>query len=984
MATMVSMPLLHPADLAVARSMPSIHVAPHGAVINFYTASGTQSVRGTGQAGIGLFFEKEEYDGSMFPVVRNVTERGSAWREGSIKSGEILMNVDGRPCRDVKLDAVKDMLMGFIGTTVELVVLSRATEETRSIKLSRAPVEYWALYDANMELKASHDALRDKNKENEALVHKHVTLTEKLQTSIKGLEGTVNTARTELVSEREKCRTLASQVDSLSVEKKGVENSMDTLLKKLSEITQHFKSAESLAREMTERARLAEASCNNEESLRKLSENRESEVLSQIIAEIQGRRDLEQVCTEQQDRIAELEGSVQRLINVEAENKRLHEQIKNLQSDVTASNGNFRAASENASQLERGLEDESEQVAATKTELAALLSAATLTEEQLERAENRAKKTAAENESVLKRELELVAEIEQTAAELATAEANLKKRELEIKLLKDQVLEKQNRAEAADAASEQSKKEKYEVENALTLLQREKKSVENAMAAAATEAQIAAKGMDDVLARAQDKAQKLQGELKNAIAGLTEENSGLQGQVHAAAEESRTAAFALEVAEKKVLAALAEQERLGKLLKEATDSIGQLQTDQLAAQEKCLKVGAENEAYESRVKQLESDLAERLQELETQRSGFVQASAEGKAALLARGKLETAMVDLEKQLSASQAKVKDLSVESKQWEMTAGEFEKKLAAREYAFKENVTLNTKLRQLEHELAGMSQDHKKLLDADAEHVSLLDETVKKYEALTGKFTSELAKAKADHSNEVRELRDMYDAVSDERDQILAELERFFAMPNPVGVGMSLLETKTTHPDGRIEVKFTVGGMQAGLSADLSGIIQKDDELLQVNEFLAEDMSLPEMQNHVSGNRGTQVCFRFRREVPEGPKKGESFEYRIVLKRGAWGPEHCVMTPEDLDMVDKQAWPVPGSLTNEDVDMEKITGGVDCSLKYHAKDDVLNKGKGRAASLASQGNGDRDSPTREVSVLSLRMVNRMGTSGKKLLSG
>ena len=65
MATMVSMPLLHPADLAVARSMPSIHVAPHGAVINFYTASGTQSVRGTGQAGIGLFFEKEEYDGSI-------------------------------------------------------------------------------------------------------------------------------------------------------------------------------------------------------------------------------------------------------------------------------------------------------------------------------------------------------------------------------------------------------------------------------------------------------------------------------------------------------------------------------------------------------------------------------------------------------------------------------------------------------------------------------------------------------------------------------------------------------------------------------------------------------------------------------------------------------------------------------------------------------------------------------------------------------
>jgi len=28
----------------------------------------------------------------------------------------------------------------------------------------------------------------------------------------------------------------------------------------------------------------------------------------------------------------------------------------------------------------------------------------------------------------------------------------------------------------------------------------------------------------------------------------------------------------------------------------------------------------------------------------------------------------------------------------------------------------------------------------------------------------------------------------------------------------------------------------------------------------------------------------------------------EYTIVLKRGAWGPEHAVVSPEDRDMIDK----------------------------------------------------------------------------------
>ena len=56
--------------------------------------------------------------------------------------------------------------------------------------------------------------------------------------------------RAELTKQKDMCRTLKTQNDTLSMEKKSLENSMDTQLKKTSEITLHLKSAEALAREM--------------------------------------------------------------------------------------------------------------------------------------------------------------------------------------------------------------------------------------------------------------------------------------------------------------------------------------------------------------------------------------------------------------------------------------------------------------------------------------------------------------------------------------------------------------------------------------------------------------------------------------------------------------------------------------------------------------------------------------------------------------
>jgi len=61
-------------------------------------------------SGVGLFFERTLYNGSLFPVVKEITEKGSAYREGSIKTGAVLLAVDGRSCRDITLNDLKSLV----------------------------------------------------------------------------------------------------------------------------------------------------------------------------------------------------------------------------------------------------------------------------------------------------------------------------------------------------------------------------------------------------------------------------------------------------------------------------------------------------------------------------------------------------------------------------------------------------------------------------------------------------------------------------------------------------------------------------------------------------------------------------------------------------------------------------------------------------------------------------------------------------------
>ena len=54
--------------------------------------------------------------------------------------------------------------------------------------------------------------------------------------------------------------------------------------------------------------------------------------------------------------------------------------------------------------------------------------------------------------------------------------------------------------------------------------------------------------------------------------------------------------------------------------------------------------------------------------------------------------------------------------------------------------------------------------------------------------------------------------------------AELNRYYGLPNPVGVGMNIEETVTRLPTGGTSQIKYVKSILPGLSADLSGVVRR----------------------------------------------------------------------------------------------------------------------------------------------------------------
>jgi hypothetical protein len=93
----------------------------------------------------------------------------------------------------------------------------------------------------------------------------------------------------------------------------------------------------------------------------------------------------------------------------------------------------------------------------------------------------------------------------------------------------------------------------------------------------------------------------------------------------------------------------------------------------------------------------------------------------------------------------------------------------------------------------------------------------------------------------------------------------------------------------------------------------------QVLQVDGLSTIAMDIQDVRERISGPRGSRVSLKLLRPL----KNGTAFEYSVLLKRGAWGAQHAVMSGEDRDMLDQNRWPLPGALSCQKHNRQALNG-------------------------------------------------------------
>jgi len=79
-----------------------------------------------------------------------------------------------------------------------------------------------------------------------------------------------------------------------------------------------------------------------------------------------------------------------------------------------------------------------------------------------------------------------------------------------------------------------------------------------------------------------------------------------------------------------------------------------------------------------------------------------------------------------------------------------------------------------------------------------------------------------------------------------------------------------------------------------------------LTEIDHHTIVHMDIEEVRGRIAGKRGSRVVLTLTdRDGGRNAYLGGK-PFNIILKRGAWGPEHCVVEPEDRDMVNAGSWP------------------------------------------------------------------------------
>ncbi len=240
-------------------------------------------------------------------------------------------------------------------------------------------------------------------------------------------------------------------------------------------------------------------------------------------------------------------------------------------------------------------------------------------------------------------------------------------------------------------------------------------------------------------------------------------------------------------------------------------------------------------------------------------------------------------------------------------------------AKEDFLKERVNcLIAQVTELTDTQAALRADNSRLEGAEKRIRAELSEAVLTVERLNG----DMNKLKLAHGSKLacmaRRIDEDVHFLMQERDQLQAELERYYGLPNPCGVGMVVEDGITKLDNGRSARVLMVTGLVPGLAAALSCVVAPGDLVLSIDGFGTLSMDLVDVKDRIAGPRGSRVSLKMLRPLDGGDT---GIEYTIVLKRGAWGAEHAVVSPEDRDMLDKQRWPLPGALSQSEFNRQSI---------------------------------------------------------------
>ena len=868
-------------------------------VQTLYKEKGKEIAKITSLAGIGLTFEKNENGGGL-PSIKEILPRGSAYRDNTVELNDSLSHIDSESVNGMKMDQLRERILGIAGTKVRLTI-QKTNGRVLDVVLTRGSPEWWAFYDDNERLRkdlATRDKevemLKKKLRDAEDVLARDRQEIDNLHGQVASLEHLNQKMQMDLDREVDLRRRSENMFNSLTAEKKHLDDQVENLLKKVSEVTLSFKSAQGLAREMTEKARQSEQGRANEEKLRKLAEARETKSQSLLLDEILRRKDAETETSTLQARMQALEAKIQHQDDLVQRIAKFSGEINELQGNLIITKNEVDSGKKYIEKMQE--ENRLLHSKCGDLEVVALMAKkeATDAKDSLKVAHDINSSTTASKDEAIKRE----GEASRTSVTSDAQARSMLNKQASTQAAYDRLKEELGAAvkTASDAAAA-AQKDRLAVKDLTDKL--------NAMTLKLGDVQAAKDKHDDLLASQLSAAESRVTEQKQKIATMEASNLKLASDLTSKSTELNDAisqaALELNLARDKSM-------QLDADLKRALADEREVRATMLSFEAKVLAAHQEKETSLSQLRlaksQIEALMTDKTQlehgnqaqylEIQVQKAEILKVKQEKTGIEKAVLDMTARCNELNQQLLAVQTQLRVKTGEAETLSMRVADLENQLSSMPALKKEVLAQKSRIRDLEDLIAALKAENARVTEAELKTRSEVTAGMKQIEDLKNLLTQQ----KIENINEIGELKrqhqEKYYAVCNERDDAATELQRYYSLPNACGVGMGLEQTTVTLPTGGTISTCKVAGFVPGQSADLSGALKIGDDLLEVDGIPALGMSLDQIKGKLLGKRGTKVTLRMMRDLSDdGMQNGEMFN--ICLKRGAWGPEHAVLAPE-----------------------------------------------------------------------------------------